>query len=158
MLGLKLNHVSKRGHWNYEIPPKPFGVAKHVCREYTERTHAAHCRPVMHISVGTLGHLIQIQIQAWQPFGANPFRCQAIIWTNAGLLAIEPLWQSELIDLPEDEMRKSAAYGLHCPPIKWNHPTSTTVLLHKWWKSMSVSIWSPWQHLKDPLRPSDKPL
>ena len=64
MLGLKLNHVSKRGH-RTEVPLTHWGRVAHIC----------------------VGNLTIIGSDN----GLSPGRCQAIIWINAGILLIGPL-------------------------------------------------------------------
>ena len=86
ILGLKLNHVSKRGHW---------------CL-FTERQKLTHWGRVTHICVGKLTII-------GSDNGWSPGRRQAIIWTNAGLLSIGPLrtyFSENLIKIQQFSLKK----------------------------------------------------
>ena len=72
MLGLKLIHVSKRGHWL----PRWLRMPWYAC--------LTHWGRVTHICVSKLTII-------GSDNGLSPGRCQAIIWTNAGKLLIRPL-------------------------------------------------------------------
>ena len=87
MLGLKLIHVSKMGHWTRDAMECGWIALhgrKHHCYLVYWYFWLTHWGRVTHICVG------RVTIIGWNN-GLSPGRRQAIIWTNAGILLIESL-------------------------------------------------------------------